>query len=750
MKKELGLFDEERVDDDLEDLRNEEQFEDSKEDEEEALAPKVDKVKENLKQAGTKTLDISKKVAVQATDISKKLGYKALEKVQDEEFQENVIFYLITFLSWIARIFVAPIGMLAYIFYIALVTKTEERKQDGEGFFGAHLLLLVAPTILILLTLLVSKLFVVLLLPVILIEYYILIAMYGNSWSKKYSKKFGIINPFKIYFNNPIKTATLDNNLEKKLFGDSKSKSEQGCIYTEKTYHSAQGDIRKLYFRDCGDLTVETDKLSDDYITKFGLLPVRVESDVFYIKDGNAYQSIDYVLGLISQDELIRMIKENDKVNIGFKEIEEELKMKAMKDELDNLSKLAASKKLPEEVGEMLKIIYKNKKWGFSIWNVGDNLEGNKKYFKVRCQLTGNSTMKTVNNLIPEIERELRREVIIRKKPSDLKSFYITVLLADNLPNIKISTEEMYKEYNQKGKILIGDSFTGLQAYDFSIKNLQAYWTSGGPGAGKSWTNIFLLKNLIQLRNIDDVIPKINEFYIVSDSKVSDYRFLQDKAFIASGPENVLKLLNYLIEKCEEREKIFMEKGVTDILEYNKKIGYMSPFVFVEDEYENSVQTNMKKFDKDLAKDEINQASAKLHRIMRSAGGISITSTQSAILDKIGDVGRYVNIKFFGRNNNSDVKASASAELANKFNELGQEGATVKGLVGFQSKENLLKNVVFLDADGTCLIKVPILEGKVNGIDDIENTKNLAEEILNGTDDVASTSYISGLSDDDI
>lgn len=709
-----------------------------------------DKAKESLKKAGTKTLDISKKVAVQATEVSKIIGSKTLEKLQDEQFQENVIYYLISFLSWIARILLAPAGMLAYIFYIVLVTKTEEKEQDGESFFGAHLLLLVAPTVLILVTLFVSKLFIVLLLPVILVEYYILILMYGNNWSKKYSKKLGIMNPFTIYFNNPIKTTTLDNDLEKKLFGDSKSKSEQGCIYTEKTYHSAQGDIRKLYFRDCGDLTVETDKLSDDYITKFGLLPIRVESDVFYIKDGNAYQSIDYVLGLISQSELIRMIKENDKVNIGFKEIEEELKMKAMKDELDNLVKLAASKKLPEEVGEMLKIIYKNKKWGFSIWNVGDNLKGNKKYFKVRCQLTGNSTMKTVNNLIPEIERELRREVIIRKKPNDLKSFDITVLLADNLPDVKISTEKMFEDYNKKGQILIGDSFTGFQAYDFSIKNLQAYWTSGGPGAGKSWTNIFLLKNLIQLRNIDGVIPKISEFFIVSDSKVADYRFLKDKAFLASGPENVLKLLNYLIRKCEEREALFNEKGVNDILDYNKKIGYMSPFVFVEDEYENSVQTNMKNFDKDLAKDEINQASAKLHRIMRSAGGISITSTQSAILDKIGDVGRYVNIKFFGRNNNSDVKASASAQLADKFNELGQEGARVQGLVGFQSKENLLKNVVFLDKDGTSLIKVPILEGEVNGIDDIENTKDLAEEILNGTTDDASTSYASGLSDDDI
>lgn len=745
-----NLFKEERIDDDLGDLTIEEMLEE-KEAEEEALAPEVDKAKDILKQAGTKTLDISKKVAVQATEVSKIVGSKALEKAQDEQFQENVVYYLITFLSWIARVLMAPVGMLAYIFYIILITKTEERKQDGESFIGFHLLLLVAPTVLILVTLLVSKLFVLLLLPVILIEYYILIAMYGNNWSKRYSKKLGIMNPFTIYFNNPLKTATLDNGLEKKLFKDSRSKNEQGSIHTEKTYHSAQGDIRKLYFLDCDDLTVETDKLSDDYITKFGLLPIRVEKEVFYIKDGNAYQSIDYVLGLISQDELIQMIKENNEVNIGFKEIKADLKEKAKKDELDNLIKLAASKKLPKEVGEMLKTIHKNKEeWGFSLWNVGDNLDGNKKYFKVRCQLTGNSTMKTVNILVPTIERELRREVIIRKKPNDLKSFDITVLLADNLPDVKISTEKMYEDYNKNGQILVGDSFTGFQAYDFSIKNLQAYWTSGGPGAGKSWTNIFLLKNLIQLRNIDGVIPKITEFYIVSDSKVADYRFLKDKAFVASGPENVLKLLNYLIKKCEEREALFNEKGVNDILDYNKKIGYMSPFVFVEDEYENSVQTNMKNFDKDLAKDEINQASAKLHRIMRSAGGISITSTQSAILDNIKDVGRYVNIKFFGRNNNSDVKASASAQLADKFNELGQEGAKVQGLVGFQSKENLLKNVVFLDKDGTSLIKVPILEGEVNGIDDIENTKDLAEEILNGTTDDASTSYVSELSDDDI
>lgn len=487
--------------------------------------------------------------------------------------------------------------------------------------------------------------------------------------------------------------------------------------------------------------------LEDVELSDYFIIPQRTSNheltgNIYYAVHDEVRQSIPHLLGVESRDDFIEKIVNDSSINSGFPEISvrlaeikerelEEEKARIEQEEMQKLEQVIKEKGLSKESVTIIKTIRKNKeKWSFNLWNVGENMEGSSKYFRVRCQLLGNATIKTVNSLIPAIERELRRSVIIKQLTSDKKSFELTVILSENLSDITISTEEMYEKYNSKGHVLLGDSYTGWQSYKFSIKNLQAFWTSGGPGSGKSWTNIFLLKNLIQLRNIDDAIPRIEEFYIVSDSKVSDYNFLQDKAFIAAGPENVLNLLNYLISKCEERERLFMEAGVTDILDYNKKVGYMSPFIVVLDEYENSVNTNMKNINKDYSRDEINQASAKLHRIMRSAGGISIVSTQSAILKQISDTGRYLNIKYFGRNNYSDLESAASAELANKFNELGQNGSKIQGLVGFQSKENLLKDAVFLDKQGTAMLKVPILQGDVKGLEDIIATKEFEEEIF--------------------
>lgn len=551
----------------------------------------------------------------------------------------------------------------------------------------------------------------------------------------------------------PLLFFNIDNELEEYLEergrkGMKSGKFEKASIANSRIEYDEHYGWIRIFEIDNTFFKKSVESLEDVELTDYFIIPQatskhKLNREIYYAVHGEVKQSIDgLIMSAVDTESFIEKIVTDNQINYGFKEIEEQLEQqkqneideeKARKEriEIEQLEARIFMKNMSKESVSIIKSIQKNKEnWSFNLWDVGKNMEGNNKYFRVRCQLLGNATISTITSLIPTLEREFRKSVIIKQLPSDRKSFELTVILSENLPDISITTKEMYEKYNKKGEILIGDSYTGWQSYKFSIKNLQAYWTSGGPGAGKSWTNLFLLKNLIQLRNIDDVIPKIEEFYIVSDSKVSDYRFLQDKAFIASGPENVLSLLNYLIEKCEEREKIFMEKGVTDILEYNKKIGYMSPFVFVEDEYENSVLTNMKNFSKDYAKDEINQASAKLHRIMRSAGGISITSTQSAILDNIKDVGRYVNIKFFGRNNYSDVRSAASAKLADKFNELGQNGDKVQGLVGFQSKENLLKNAVFLDKAGTAMIKVPILQGKVNGIEDILETKNFEQEIL--------------------
>lgn len=729
MKKELGLFDEERIDD-LGDLRNEELSEDSKEDEEEALAPEFDKAKESLKQAGTKTIDISKKVAIKATEVSKIIGSKALKKVQDEEFQENVIYYLITFLSWIARILVAPVGMLAYIFYITLSIKTEEREQDGKKWYGMHLLLSVVPTILILVTLFASKLFIVFLIPVILIEYYILIAMYGNNWSKRYSKKLGIINPFAIYFQNPVYTVQLDNDLETKIFGDSRSKNEKGSINTAGVKRSENMFMRKIGFLDCKDFSVKTDKLSDDYITEYGIVPRRVGEDVYYIKNGWAYQSVDFALGLINQNELIQMIKEDSEINTGFKEITKVEEHKKLKELI--LSKGISDKGIP-----VIEYIDSNSdRLLFHSWKVGDTLKGNDNYMIVRMTYRNGGNWTKAQKTIEDIKARTGY-IIQMQKTEHQGSFNLLVLFKQEPDVLKVKQNDL-QEYNDKNEIVLGNSLMGLAKAKWKQGKANHIFFSSGTDTGKTVATRSVIGQLVNLKD------PIKEIYVSSGFKVNDYKILKEKgAFVEAGAESMYKMLCFLNSRMKEYETWFGNYVLKDANanEYNKVAPddkKIPATLVVLEELGTALR------DSDWGK-LINSELSSMVAIARAYNCYVFAIDQVPLNDSIGDSNRLIQTRYYG-SNEEKLLNSAQPDVAKFY---GEYTGDVVVLYFFSSNKLMPEDFITYGKTKFIQIRTPYITDFNESIPPLKGGEN-TEEILNGTTDDASTSYASGLSDDDI
>ncbi|GMC08986.1 hypothetical protein K5E_11250 [Enterococcus thailandicus] len=579
MKK--NLFEEENIND-LENVTLEDLL---KEKEEEALASKFDKTKEVLKQATTKTLDVSKKVATQATKISKELGYKALEKAQDEQFQRNIAYYASKFLNKIAQLVVAPVGMLAYIFYTILVTKSNERKQDGESFIGIHLLFLIVPLILIWLTLFKSIQVIIFLLTVIWIEYYLMLVMYGNNWSKKYSKKLGILNPFTIYFQNPIFTATLDNDLETKLFGDSRSKNEQGSLHTKKILESEQGHIRLINILKSNDLSIEVSELSDDYITKYGILPMAIEEKVFYIKDGWAYQSVDYVLGKMTQHELIQMIKENDEINFGFPEIAEKLA-------LQKEEKLNAKTK--EKIVKIINKLKKNQdEWGISIRNMfGKSLKFSPDFLKVRADLMGNTTRQDVAKNTNKIAQKIGIKPIISVAENE-SAIYLLFKLKNRITSRELSFNEIVEDAN-KGIINVGAGILGDVKMKYPRGDDPFFVLIGGISrSGKSAFATRFITGALYLQDGKENYD-YEDVFIGSMKARDDYKPLkwaERGMVVLDKPMEIYSMLLKIDEIARARVDIFEEAGAKNIKDYNEKNPDkpLGKILLIMDEYRNTL-----------------------------------------------------------------------------------------------------------------------------------------------------------------
>jgi len=392
--------------------------------------------------------------------------------------------------------------------------------------------------------------------------------------------------------------------------------------------------------------------------------------------------------------------EEQDEIKKQNEEIAEQaMKAVEMQEYLKGILEIIQEKKINKRVGfNIEEIMNKKDEWNMSVYDPKNHLSGNEKYAKMRLKLRNNAQYKDVKKLESTLERALNCDVTISPISSDKGSVMMLLLYETELKSFKANARDIVDKLNVKDYVVLGDSYTGGLMSKFN-NQANHMLVTGQSGAGKS---VLITNIMTQLTNLNEY--KFSEVYVGSAAKVADFvAFEKQGAFLTEGTDNVIDMLDRVLEIARERERIFKEKGVKNLEEYNfqaRPDDQMNRVLVVVDEYETALMTG--------DREQLESLTLSILNIGRSSGVLVMIGSQSTMKQHIGSLKDKVQNKFLGYLDRQTSVDAREQLLGDYFANLDGE---VQGTFFFETSNLRPKQeyVRYKDTDRV-LIQTPYLE----------------------------------------
>jgi len=432
-----------------------------------------------------------------------------------------------------------------------------------------------------------------------------------------------------------------------------------------------------------------------------------------------ATQDWDGFTEFVLQDEDIarafpqvrKKFEEQDKIQKQNEEIAEQaMREVEMQKYLKGILEIIEERKINTRVGfNIEEIMDKKDEWNMSVYDPKNYLSGNDKYAKMRLKLRNNAQYKDVKKLESTLERALNCDVTISPISSDKGSVTMLLLYKTELKSFKANAGDFVEKFNAKDMVILGDSFTGGLMSKFN-NQANHMLVTGQSGAGKS---VLITNIMTQLTNSNEY--KFSEVYVGSAAKVADFvAFEKQGAFLTEGTDNVIDMLAKVLEIARERERLFKDKGVKNLEEYNYQARpdeQMNRVLIVVDEFETALMTG--------DREQLESLTLSILNIGRSSGVLVIIGSQSTMKQHIGSLKDKVQNKFLGYMDRQTSVDAREQILGDYFADLDGE---VQGTFFFETS-NLRPEqeyVRYKDTD-RILIQTPYLKDFEDHIPELTN-----------------------------
>lgn len=210
-----------------------------------------------------------------------------------------------------------------------------------------------------------------------------------------------------------------------------------------------------------------------------------------------------------------------------------------------------------------------------------------------------------------EIEAVLNKKIIGIKNGRDMQHIRVEAVN----PNVDKNKVLLWNDnlLDERDFIIkVGESYTGVESFD--LANPPHWLIAGGSGSGKS--------NLLKLI-LMQCIKKGAEIYLADFKGGVDYSQAWHKlCSIITEASVLLDQLDQILGNMEERRKLFVEVGTTNIAEYNEETGRkLKRIVFACDEIAEVLdKTGLDKEEKNV----VSQIESKISTIARQGRAFGI------------------------------------------------------------------------------------------------------------------------------
>lgn len=194
-----------------------------------------------------------------------------------------------------------------------------------------------------------------------------------------------------------------------------------------------------------------------------------------------------------------------------------------------------------------------------------------------------------------------------------------------------IETKEFEKS-DSRLTVALGRDIAG-QPIVADLSNMPHLLVAGATGSGKSVCINTIICSILFKARPDEVK------FLLIDPKVVELKTFDDIPHlitpVVTEPKKAASALNWVVNKMEERYKIFAQKGVRDITRYNEKVmelgedGYMPKIVVIIDELADLMM---------VAPNDVEDAICRIAQMARAAGIHLVVATQRPSVDVITGV----------------------------------------------------------------------------------------------------------------